>query len=272
MLSFEHEIFQTGNDNSTTRLWLQPNGLVYKQYVLWNSTTFHNILSLLFVGRNPNLRRIPQIVTPTRIVYCGPMPVGYLMEYCPGPSLWEYLYAPMVSESAKRECFQNLADVINRMPCYIFVGDLHGGNVIVSEDNYIRIIDVDGFSFPGNEISCPMAHVPGVEEAYPMRKYWHHMGKFRISRDSDILCFFRLFLQWLMGGIDPISYTSKEILRYICYLETVGFPIQIVQMMSRLFDEAPNMLTPEPFGQIDVSQLSNYTYSAYRAWEASSSR
>lgn len=267
-----NEISQADNLNATTRLWIQPNGLLYKQYVIGNLTTFRNILSLLVVGCNSALQSIPQIVTPKRIVYFGPIPVGYLMDYCQGQTLWDFLDDPKLSPTSKLSCFQNLADAISRIPRNIFIGDLHGGNVIVSEDSSIWIIDVDGFSFSGNEISCPLAYVPGAEEAFPMRKYWHRFGRFRISRNSDILCYFSMFLQWLMGGLNPFGYTTEELLRYISYLETTGFPVQIVHMMRQLFDEAPNEINPDPFGQIDVSQLSNYTYSAYRAWKAKSFR
>ena len=199
----EREISQAENDNATTRLWIQPNGLLYKQYVIWNLTTFRNILSLLVVGRSKRLRRIHQIVTAEKINSFGPIPVGYLMEYCSGQTLWAFLADSTVAQPMKRDCFRNLAEVIGRLPKYIFIGDLHGGNVIVSRDGSVRIIDVDGFSFPGNEISCPMAYVPGAEESFQQGKYWHRMGKFRISRDSDILCFFGIFLQWL------ISYKSR---------------------------------------------------------------
>lgn len=271
-LQYINEISQADNLNATTRIWIQSNGLLYKQYVIWNLTTFRNILSLLVAGCNSSLRSNPQIVTPERIVFFGLIPKGYVMDYCRGQTMRDFLDNPKFSPTAKLSCFQNLADAINHIPRNIFIGDLHGGNVIVSEDSSIRIIDVDGFSFSGNEISCPMSYVPDADESFPARKYWHRSGKFRISRNSDILCFFSMFLQWLMGDLYPFGYTTEELLRYISYLETAGFPSQIVQMMRRLFDEAPNEINPEPFGQIDISQLSNYTYSAYRAWEAQSFR
>lgn len=259
----EREISQAENDNATTRLWIQPNGLLYKQYVIWNLTTFRNILSLLVVGRSKRLRRIHQIVTAEKIHFFGPIPLGYLMEYCSGQTLWVFLSDCTVPQTVKRDCFQNLAEVIGRLPKHIFIGDLHGGNVIVSRDGSVRIIDVDGFSFPGNEISCPMAYVPGAEESFQQGKYWHRMGKYRISRDSDILCFFGIFLQWLMGGIDPFCYTTWELLQYIDYLERVGFPVEIVRMMRRLFEDEPNFIDPEPFSRIDTDELDRYSYHAF---------
>ena len=261
---WDKEISQENNSNATTRLWIQPNGNLYKQYVIWNPTTFRNILTLLTVGRSKRLRCISEIVTAEKIIFSGPIPVGYLMEYCQGQTLWAFLADNNFPHSVKRDCFRNLAAVINRMPKHIFIGDLHGANVIVSEDGAVRIIDVDGFSFPGNEISCPMACVPGAEESFPLKKYWHHMGKFRISRDSDILCFFFIFLQWLMGSVDPAGYTTGELLRYIDYLAQAGFPTEIVQMMRRLFEDGPNFIAPEPFSRIDSDKLEDYTYHAFR--------
>lgn len=259
----EQDISQADNTNATTRLWIQPNGLVYKQYVVWNRTTLRNILSLLVVGRSKKLRAVSEVVTADRIIFCGPIPRGYLMEFCPGRTLWTFLLDEKVTQAAKWDRFRDLAAVIAKLPKGIFIGDLHAFNVIVPEKGPIRIIDVDGFSFPGNEISCPMAFIPGAEQLFPVRKYWHRMGKFRISRDSDILCFFYIFLQWLMCGTDPIFYTTGELLRYVDYLERAGFPVEIVRMMQRLFEDGPNVIDPEPFSKIDTDELDRYSYNAF---------
>ena len=165
------EISQADNLNATTRLWIQPGGLVYKQYVTWNYTTLRNILSLLVVGRNKKLHAIPQVVTAKKIIFRGPIPAGYLMEYCPGQTLWAFLTGDTVSQSAQRDRFQELAEVISKLPRGIFIGDLHAFNVIVPENSPIRIIDIDGFSFTGNEISCPMAFVPGARQLYPSSRH-----------------------------------------------------------------------------------------------------
>ena len=263
ILSFDHEISQAYNENATARLWIQPNGLVYKQYVIWNKTTLRNVLSLLLVGCCRRLRSVPQIVMPDRIVFHGLVPVGFLMKYCRGQTLWPFLEDNSVARLAKRDCFRNLAVVIECLPKHIFIGDLHGCNVMVSEDGSVQIIDVDGFSFIGNEISCPMALVSEAEMRFTAGKYWHRATKYRISRDSDILCFFMIFLQWLMGGVDPFIYTTGELLRYVDYLERVGFPAEIVRMMRRLFEDEPNFIDPEPFSRIDTDELDRYSYHAF---------
>ena len=201
---------------------------------------------------------------PTAIATDGGRIVGYLMPYHPGRSLYGYLEDPSVDASAKLAAFVQLAGVLKRLPPGVFVGDLHGDNVIVDGSGRIHLIDLDGFSVrPRYLLTCPLSSLASSWEPLRLRKYRGPGGAFRVSRDSDIFCYFRLLLMWIMGGIDFTTYTVGELFRYLDYLESAGFSEETLRMLRRLFRPGANRIDPRAIAGIDAAAAEEYGYGVY---------
>ena len=76
---FTNEIPQIDNENANARLWIQRDGTVLKQYVIFNSITKKNIQILTQMARMKRLKKIEQLVLPLQFVYTGKDIVGYTM-------------------------------------------------------------------------------------------------------------------------------------------------------------------------------------------------
>lgn len=261
---FTNEIPQTDNKNANARLWIQPDSTVLKQYVVFDDITEKNIQIITRISKMRRLKTIEQLALPLQIVYDGEGIVGYTMPYCRGITLEEAIVSGKYSPQCILAAFESLAKVINKLPRNIRIGDLHGKNVIVENNGDIHIIDIDGFSLcPQYAMTCPISSLYDYVMIQGIRKYWVIGGELRISKDTDVFCFFLLFLRWIMQSSSLEVYSPKEVYRYFTYLKYVGFPNEILDMIYRLLDERQNILIPKQLKKIDLSELEAYQYKTF---------
>ncbi len=261
---FTNEIPQTDNINANARLWIQPDGTVFKQYVVFNDITKNNMHIISQISKIKRLKHIKQLALPLQIVCEGNDIVGYTMPHCGGITLENAIHLGQYSPESVLAAFVSLAEVINKLPGNIRIGDLHGENVLVETNGKIHIIDLDGFSIcPQYTMTCPISCLYDYVMIRGMKKYWCHERRLIISKDTDIFCFFLLFLKWIMQSSTLEVYSPEEVFRYFAYLEQVGFPGEIIDMINRLFEEKQNFLIPKLLKKIDLSALEKYKYKSF---------
>ena len=237
------EISQQGNVNAISRIWIEPHETVYKEYVLRNNMYRKNVRNLLKITSRSAMYLIPEIAMPISIYKKGLHIQGYTMKHYSGISIRDFLTDEYVDSTTQLRCLIKLGSVICQLPEDIFIGDLHGENVLVEENGNIHIIDIDGFSTKKCEITCPLSAVNNIPK---IRKYFHRNGKIKISRESDVFCFYLLFLSWLSKE-DVFRWNTIEIEEYLYYLERINFP-------KAICDEIYNLLTKNN-NKIDVNAL-----------------
>ena len=154
--------------------------------------------------------------------------------------------------------FKKLSMVINNLPRYVYIGDLHAKNVLVSDDR-IRLIDIDGFSLKyGHKISCPLDNFLN-HSIFCNEKYCDRRGNFLISRNSDICCVLWLFLSYLMKT-EPFNYTESELRRYIGFLMRFGLPEDLYRMFNRMISSKKNYLVPDAFEKVPIEIFDSCSY------------
>lgn len=258
-LSFDNEISQDQNLNATSRLWIQNNRTLFKQYVIYNELTSKNIENLLKIASYKKLKKIIELSIPLKIYATHGRVEGYLMKYHEMENLAYYM--DKRNHSVVLMAFQHLATLINRLPRDVYIGDLHAGNVLANEKE-IRVIDVDGFSLKyGNKISCPL-EVYANHSIFAHKKYRDRMERFRVSRDSDVACVLWLFLRYLMK-VEPFHYGKEELSHYFMFLKKIGLPQEIFEMLRRMMLPKKNYLVPSAFGKIPLSMLDYCSYKDY---------
>lgn len=263
-LQFNNEISQADNPNATTKLWIQPDGTIFKQYVVFNFTTKKNIHNLSRLVKLKHLHHIEALVLPSRIVQRNNQILGYVMPFCSGITLGNAIEKGLVSDNALLTAFVELARVILSLPKNVAIGDLHAKNILVETNGHIHLIDIDGFTLlPKYRQTCPLIHRAEKDNFPKMLKYYFVSGKFRVGHQSDIFCFFLLFFRWIMGDISFLSYTKQEFFAYLKYLREVGFPTDILKMVFRLYSHKPNYIDISALLKLDVSVLGKFRYQQY---------
>lgn len=257
-----NEISQQDNWNANARLWIQEDNTVFKQYIKYNRITCKNIKNLLKLSKNITLYSINEIAMPIQIYRNGIRICGYTMPYCKGKPLEDVLMSSEIDAKKQLICLMNLGKVICNLPANVYIGDLHGHNVLVEENADIHIIDIDGFSIQGSEITCPISKKMEIGSIGKIKKYRHRNGRFKISRDSDIFCFYMLMLSWL-SKVDAFQFDKGETFLYLEYLEGLGFPQKVINSIHKLFSNKSNSIEMNAFFQIDLEKMVQYDYNSF---------
>lgn len=250
------EISQENNPNANARLFIVKcqrrvakiyNGLKNEtengEKIMFFPDVEKNIENLIEISELLSTDLFPGIALPTALIlFCG-QTVGYEMPYISGVDLGTALSDPRYSHEQKVGWFNQLADIILSLPDGVFVGDLHSQNVLVRDNGTIALIDVDGFSLAANNLlTCPAMY---IEDLPP--KYYDAHGCLKISRETDILCLFRMFFRYLFEGQDIAHFSSSWKARLPEYLEKRGIHSDLIATVSNLFSDEENVIQPGMF-------------------------
>ena len=265
---FNTEILRERRPNSTSRLWVQNDGTIFKQYVFFNELTKQNTDNLLRIVSSKKMHKIPELSMPLAVYERDGKIEGYLMEYHNMEPLTYYL--KQREHSVVLMAFQRIAALINKLPKGIYIGDLHAGNILVNREE-IRVIDVDGFSLErGHKLFCPLQSY-SEHIVFHHKKYCDKVGNFRISRDSDIACVLWLLLTYLMKT-DPFYYAEDELQRYFLFLKDLGLPQILYEMLNCMMLSKRNYLVPSAFGKVPLQMLDHCSYKEYVEYSWSSGK
>lgn len=64
---FNTEILRERRPNSTSRLWVQNDGTIFKQYVFFNELTKQNTDNLLRIVSSKKMHKIPELSMPLAV-------------------------------------------------------------------------------------------------------------------------------------------------------------------------------------------------------------
>lgn len=243
------ELSQQDNYNANARLFLVKDQLRVAKIYDADGTNPNvsdprkNLDNLLAICQRTSAATQPHIAFPTELISFRSRIVGYQMPYVPGIPLGEALLDPRYPHMQKIDWFRQLTDAILSLPEGICIGDLHPQNVLIRDDGTVILIDIDGFSVDtGHQMTCPatfLEHLPA--------KYYDDRKQFRISRDTDILCVFLIFFQYLFDGRDIFSFPEAWTEQLSVYIEKRTGDSNLASSVAVLFSNRPNFLNREMF-------------------------
>lgn len=251
-----NEILQQNNPNANARLFIvecqrrvakiyngSKNETENGEKITFAPDVEKNIENLIKISELLSTNLFPQLALPTALIsFCG-QTVGYEMPYISGVDLGAALADPRYSHEQKVGWFNQLADIILSLPDGVFVGDLHSQNVLVRKDGTIALIDVDGFSLASNNLlTCPAMFIEDLPS-----KYYDAYGCLKISRETDVLCLFRMFFRYLFEGQDIAYFSPNWKARLPEYLEKRGIHSDLIAAVSTLFSDEENVIQPGMF-------------------------
>ncbi len=258
------EISQVGNINAYSRLLLLPKyrqvaKVCYKEHDLWRK----NLKNLELICKRIDAKDFPEIVFPTHwLEYKGNI-VGYLMPYIEGKTFDTILLQREISKQKVLLLFDKLSSIIQRLPNDVHLGDLHAKNIIVTNNDDVFLIDIDGFSVDsGYHLTCPLDYDINYFDNSLKSKYFNDDFTVKIGRNTDIYCLLKIFLTWLLNDINPIRFSIRRRLLFFEYLLKKGVPYQVIDMISMAFKEDDNYLVDLPFKHFS-KVIDNISYEDY---------
>ena len=209
---FRNRIIQHDNFNSNSELF-KYGDIVLKIYNgdsevdLFNKRVISNIFNMYSY-----LKDIGELVLPKDILIYNGYTVGFSMPYIEGKSLEEIINQKI--DYDMKSIFIRLLDLINRckkLPFDFCIGDMHEKNIIIDNDNNIRIIDADSFIIDNNKLF--------IDGRYILGKYANHYFNDsqleRIKNACDYHSLLCIILNYLFKGIiedvmNPVAWLKED--------------------------------------------------------------
>lgn len=258
------ELSQEGNENAYTRLFVmskqcQVAKVCYKEWSLWEK----NLVNLQVITNECATSDFPEINMATSLLEFDNKIVGYLMPYVEGNTFDDIIKRRLKTPSQILCIFDQIATVINKLPTNISIGDLHSRNILVTNKEQVKLVDIDGFSVSnGYTMTCPLRYETLCHETLPFSKYFHKDGSTKIGKNTDIYCLCQMFLSWLLGGLNPFFFSKRRFHLFLQYLTLKGIPLSVVKMFETVTNEKENYMVHLPFSTFD-DVVSDISYTDY---------
>lgn len=204
---------------------------------------YNEILSVAF----------PEFVLPEALVYIEEKLRGYIMQYITGITLSDYLKKSDIPLEKKLTILKDIGKILekifsfNKIPYNIILGDFHENNIIINNENKVKIIDLNGICLNPKDIpNCKYLNMAVNELRYKKTKYEVNiLGEVTPNKDTDIFCYGMMIMNFIsQSEFGKLPY--YKIKRYLNYLKTIGFPTEFINCIEKLYSSDKNV-NPYPY-------------------------
>lgn len=224
---------------------------VLKRFYDNESPLFGNKLLTLNILENSQID-LDELVLPEKLVINNGRLVGYTMEYIEGTNLKEIFNNIKYD---RLEMIKHLKEIgiilekIRKLNSYkkvnnFHLNDIHEANFILDKNGHIRVIDIDSCKIGNNIPVCakyltPYSPIDELPDKY--RKCSNtRIGYIDPDMNSDLYCYTIMILNYLYkDNIQKLDIA--EFYSYLNYLNSIGFPYELLDCFSNLYEYTDNI-------------------------------
>lgn len=226
------------------------NYKVLKRFYDNESPLFGNKLLTINILENSKID-IDELVMPEKLVINNGKLIGYTMEYIDGVNLKELFddikYDRLEMIKHLKE-IGNILDKIRKLNNYnqninFYLNDIHEANFILDKSGHIKVVDIDSCKI-GNNIPVvakyltPFSPIDELPEKYK-RCNDTKIGYIAPDFNSDLYCYNLMILNYLYkDNIQKLDIA--EFYSYLNYLNNIGFPYELLDCFSTLYEYTDN--------------------------------
>lgn len=248
--------------------------LIKTHYYTRKMDTIKTNLNILITYKESIKQAIPELLLPEDYVYINDKTgVSYTLKPLKWTNLYDVIYDDTVSPRKKIDLLRKVGKTINRFgnipnfPYSIYIGDLHEGNIMVTKNKKIIIIDTLS-CYINNNICEPQAskYLELSNEILNnslMDKYKQSYGIIIPNRNTDIFCYIYMILNTI-ASTETIFLSLKDLYNYLDYLEHHKFNKDFLYSIVRLFTKEDNINPYEFISTITRRQFECAHYLTYK--------
>ena len=224
---------------------------VLKRFYDNESPLFGNKLLTLNILENSQID-LDELVLPEKLVINNGRLVGYTMEYIEGTNLKEIFnnikYDRLEMIKHLKEIgiiLEKIRELNNYKKVNNFhLNDIHEANFILDKNGHIKVIDIDSCKIGNNIPVCakyltPYSPIDELPDKY--RKCSNtRIGYIDPDMNSDLYCYTIMILNYLYkDNIQKLDIA--EFYSYLNYLNSIGFPYELLDCFSNLYEYTDNI-------------------------------
>ena len=194
---------------------------------------------------------IPELVLPQKLVVNNGRLIGYTMDYIEGNNLKELIDDKKYDNL---EMIRHLKEIgvilekINKLnkykTCNFHLNDIHEANFVVDKEKHIRVVDIDSCKIGNNIPVCakyltPFSQIDELPEKYK-KCADTRIGYIEPDMNTDLYCYNIMILNYLYkDNIQKLDIA--EFYSYLNYLNSIGFPYELLDCFSVLYQYNNNV-------------------------------
>ena len=213
----------------------------------------NKLLTINSLSNQKDKINIDELVMPEKLVISNGNVIGYTMEYIEGTNLSLLLKDPKLSREKAISYLKQIGIILEKIEKLneyeqvnnFHLNDIHEGNFVVDKEDTVHVVDMDSCKIDNNIPFISKYLTPySLLELFP-NKYSQKTGKGSLGfimpdNNSDLYCYNIMILNYLYQ--DRITRLDmKDYFKYIDYLRSIGFPYELLDSFSRLFENADNI-------------------------------
>ena len=246
---------------------LGPNSLLIKRFYKIDQERLDHKIKTIEDINNSELSTFEELVIPKDIVVVHGEQIGFTIEEVSNSTnLGLILKNPKISMEKKIELLKKVGELLRKtMSCdkEFYISDLQPYNVLIDENEDIKVIDLDSSSTTSNK-PLESYYISSDRKAESIDKY--HVLKNGLSYpdyNSDLLCYNMMILNTLSNNkIHIIDF--DEYYDYIQYLYSIGINPDLIESFITLYSNKDNINPVDYLSDIDKESLYRSNYNVYK--------
>lgn len=210
-----------------------------------------------------------ELVVPNNIAVNNNEVIGFTMPYIKNartltetlkdknvPSCKKIRYLKKIGKTLKKLDALKKKGIIN-----LTIGDLHEDNILVTNDEKIKFIDLDSVYLDGNYFHGGR-YLYNPELTMVDKYKYTPYGTACQDKNTDIYCYIMIILNMIsQGRMDYINI--PEYMEYMKYLRDLGFGKELINSFKKIYLETENTNPEEYLGEIPESNLEEASYKTF---------
>lgn len=216
---------------------------------------------------NSEISSIEELVIPKDIVIVGGENIGFTIEeVVNSTNLGKILENPKIDLEKKIELLKKVGVLLKKtmsLDKEFYINDLQPYNVLVDEDDNIKIIDLDSSATTSNNSLISYYMTLDKKAEYVDKYHINEDGTSYPDYNSDLLCYNYMILNTIADNrIHRLEF--DDYYNYLYYLESIGMNKELIESFNTLYDNKDNINPVDYLSNIDRESLYRSSYNVYR--------
>lgn len=239
--------------------------------------TIKNNINILITYKEILNEYLPMLVLPEDYVYIenfSNYKIGYTLNLIKGTNLQDILTDETYNYKKKLSLLKNLGTLLEKFgsipnfPYKIYIGDLHEGNIMITKDRKIKLIDTNSLYIDTNFCEAQPSKYLVLNEEISKEEFnnkykMQNNGLIIPNKNTDIFCYTFIILNTIAST--DIAHLPHSVLNdYLNYLEDIKINLDLLYCIDRLFSQEDNTNPYEFLNKITNRQLRKAHYLEYK--------
>ena len=218
------------------------------------------------------LEKLEELVLPENLVLISDDSLGLTMPLIkPAQNFYNIIFKCRIHPKTKMYYLKLVAILLEKLnhikgfPYELRIGDLHEGNILITPNRKIKIIDLDSAYISCNEpfmqkFSCFDERLEDLNKKYTR----NHNDIIIPDKNTDIYALIIMTLNAL-AGTEMYCLPEEEFIAYLDYLRSLGISYQFLDCINKIY--TPNIDNENPidyFDSLPFNQLKQAHHLTYK--------